>query len=366
MPDMNDVAAEEPRIDEEPPAAPEPPGRRLREAREAREMSREEAARALRLNVRLIQALEEDDFERLPPAAFVTGYLRSYARVLELPAEEIVGGFAQRQTPEPPQIVSNLRHGEQVRSSDLPVRLITYLIILGLAGLLASWWFSQRGQSLLSDKRAESPTQSAPQEPPAVVGEDGTLRLKLPDRSNGPAATAKETPVPEAAKPLDAPVETTTEAEPTVSTTGAEAAATAPAVDEPAVAPEPPATDESNAADEGAPARPETTSTQAPPPAIPALRPGDPQATLTLDFSSDCWMEIHDADGRRLAYRLGEKGDTVTLHGQAPFNVFLGYAPGVTVRYNGEVFDQSPYRHRDMARFHVGKAEDNAPLNGQE
>jgi cytoskeleton protein RodZ len=99
---------------------------------------------------------------------------------------------------------------------------------------------------------------------------------------------------------------------------------------------------------------------------VPALKPDDPQASLALDFENDCWTEITDAAGRRLVYRLVGGGASLTLHGQAPFSVFLGYAPGVTVRYNGEVFDQAPYRHRDMARFHVGKAEDNAPLNGQE
>ena len=58
------------------------PGARLREAREAANISLDRIAMSLLLDPKIVEALEEDDFDRLPAPTFVRGYLRGYARVL--------------------------------------------------------------------------------------------------------------------------------------------------------------------------------------------------------------------------------------------------------------------------------------------
>ena len=62
------------------------PGARLRRAREARGESVHEAAFAIKLSPRQIEALENDDFAALPGMAFVRGFARNYARYLGLDA----------------------------------------------------------------------------------------------------------------------------------------------------------------------------------------------------------------------------------------------------------------------------------------
>jgi cytoskeleton protein RodZ len=47
-------------------------------------------------------------------------------------------------------------------------------------------------------------------------------------------------------------------------------------------------------------------------------------------------------------------GDVQHLEGAPPFDVLLGYAPGVSVEYNGKPVDHSPYARQGMARFRVG------------
>ena len=71
------------------------PGERCRRAREAQGMTQTEAAQRLHLSLTYLQSLDADDYERLPEATFVKGYLRNYARLLGLPAEEIAGTFQQ-------------------------------------------------------------------------------------------------------------------------------------------------------------------------------------------------------------------------------------------------------------------------------
>ena len=56
----------------------------LREARERLELSVADVANRLKFAPRQIEALELDDFGRLPETAFVRGFVRSYAKLLQL------------------------------------------------------------------------------------------------------------------------------------------------------------------------------------------------------------------------------------------------------------------------------------------
>lgn len=73
-----------------PPQHSELPGRRLREAREGRNLSLADAAHALKFSPRQIEALETDDYQGLQGATFVRGFVRSYARFLKLEPEPLL------------------------------------------------------------------------------------------------------------------------------------------------------------------------------------------------------------------------------------------------------------------------------------
>lgn len=60
------------------------PGSILREERERRGLGIEEVASQLRLSRRQIEALEMDDYAALPGNVFVRGFIRNYARLLQL------------------------------------------------------------------------------------------------------------------------------------------------------------------------------------------------------------------------------------------------------------------------------------------
>jgi len=60
------------------------------------------------------------------------------------------------------------------------------------------------------------------------------------------------------------------------------------------------------------------------------------QAQLDLKFSAISWVEISDADGRRLLEGLFAAGSARAVSGSAPLRVVLGNAPAVALELNGQ------------------------------
>ena len=128
----------------DPPTSESPawPGSQLREAREALNLTHQDVARKLRLDAGLIQALEDNDRKALPAQTYLVGYLRSYARLLNLPAESIVAAIPLKSEPTSSLLPENVDFRPRHRLA-VPIRLLVLglLVILLLA---AGWWvFSQ-------------------------------------------------------------------------------------------------------------------------------------------------------------------------------------------------------------------------------
>lgn len=343
-----------------PGERPEPgAGERLRQARNAAGLSVVEVGARLHLDGRTVRHIEADEYERLPAPTFVRGYLRSYARLLDLPPGPIMEAF-DRHGFEPPALIPDISNHVEAHSGDFPVRLVTYFIVIGLAALVIVWWHNQRiSEGVPSpDLALEAPavpgpepseaTRDAPREPPAgpqiaprtAAREAGTGRPRsgaAPLPPAAPAAAATAAAPAQLAPPADA-----------APTSGPENPA--PAAPQPAAA---------------SPSRAAVATPPAPAPAgaaAPLPNGADTAAdVIRMRFEKDSWVEVYDRSGERLYYNLASAGDTLALHGQAPFRVVLGYARGVDIEYNGVPFDQTPYISREVARFRLGDAADSPP-----
>ena len=64
------------------------PGQLLAERRQEWGLSVQEVAANLNLGIDTIEALESEDYGSLPGSTFVKGYMRSYAKLLKLDAED--------------------------------------------------------------------------------------------------------------------------------------------------------------------------------------------------------------------------------------------------------------------------------------
>jgi len=62
----------------------------LRVAREAAGLSQDAVAQQLKLAPRQVRAIEDDDYGRLPGRTFVRGFVRNYARLVNLDPEAVV------------------------------------------------------------------------------------------------------------------------------------------------------------------------------------------------------------------------------------------------------------------------------------
>lgn len=69
------------------------PGLQMRKARTDMSISLEEAATALGLTERSLKALESDDYEKLPSAVYIRGYIRRYCSLLNIDQIPVLKGF---------------------------------------------------------------------------------------------------------------------------------------------------------------------------------------------------------------------------------------------------------------------------------
>jgi cytoskeletal protein RodZ len=76
-------------------------GRWLKQERELRDLEREDLAAATRLGLGVIEALESGDDARMPPRAYVVGYLRSYATAAGLDPDDLVLRWQEATGPGP-------------------------------------------------------------------------------------------------------------------------------------------------------------------------------------------------------------------------------------------------------------------------
>jgi len=68
-------------------------GERLKRERELREVKLEEVASATRIAPRFLEALENEQWEKLPGGVFGRGFVRSIARYLGLSEEDLLSEY---------------------------------------------------------------------------------------------------------------------------------------------------------------------------------------------------------------------------------------------------------------------------------
>jgi cytoskeleton protein RodZ len=339
------------RDDEQPGVeAVDNPGRRLRIARQAKGLSQNDVASHLHLSVAIVQALEQDEHDRLPGAVFVRGYLRNYARLLGLNDDSLwngVGGPGDSAlTPAP--IRAGVR--PEIRSSHLAVRVMSWLITLGLLGLLGAWWLGRL------DWMHGGQERTAEEEAPSTVAEDGTLVLPepatlqlptstLPQAGEEPAAEqARTAPLPDAAVAQGMAQEVVNRpslpAEP-VPTPGAELQ---------------PAFERQRQAVESAPATAADTPTVPEAAAAAASSDAASRHGVVLEFVGPCWVDVRDSTRKFKLFGEMRKGDRRVLEGTPPYSVILGNSPMVRITVEGAPFDVEPYSRGNVARFTIDPA----------
>jgi len=165
-----------------------PVGEYLRSVRESRGLQLDEASRVTKIGKNYLVAIEEGQFEKLPNAAYIKGFLRLYAGFLSLSGDEVVERYLQGVPPVRPQAEATPeRPGVEIMERAKlggHGRWVIPVLLLGLV-ILAALFLSD------GDEKRVPPTPKRAETPPA---QPAKLAVQ-PQRSSAlPAPTAQPAP----------------------------------------------------------------------------------------------------------------------------------------------------------------------------
>lgn len=327
-----------------------PPGGRLRLAREARGLSVEDLVRTLNLPRRVLLALEDDDYTALPPATFVRGYIKSYARLLGLAPQPLLDAHAARAGGIEPVVRPTPQLGSGVatvgiahRRPGLVMTLSTLVLVAVVGVLLVAFWPDQ-----IPGRAADLPAAGAARNQVPAAAAPESAAPATPSIGSGDAAAADATEAAGATGVADGSA--------AGSAIGQGSAPPAAEGETGSSAPAGTAGVVGSGAQDAAPdasGQAVTMTSDERGEHLRVVAGGDDH--LAFAFSADCWVEVRDADDAQLYEDLSRAGQTLDVWGRAPFHIRLGYAPGVQLVYNDSRVSLAPFTRNDIASLVLGR-----------
>ena len=305
------------------------PGAVLSQARQAQAVTVREVADVLHLPQHVVEAIERGDKTELPSYVFTRGYVRSYAKLMELEPEPLVAALSREYgvEEEPVAEVSDVAIGFDLQSLDTQQKTLLFSLVGGVGVLLLSlivWWVWPEGSG--------PETGSSPDTEEMAQQDAGATTLQA-DQSQDEKAAGNADALAPRREPGRVQVRTSNQLDPDRQTVSSEPAS--------GVVP-------AETLDSVDTLDPETTT-----------QPGREtllqQDQLLITVREDCWVEVKLTDGEVVFADLGRAGQVLDLAGQGPFSILLGYAPGVDLVFNGEDIALAPHTRNNVATFVIGQ-----------
>ncbi|WP_330983034.1 MULTISPECIES: cytoskeleton protein RodZ [Enterobacterales] len=308
-------------------------GTRLRNAREQLGLSQQAVAERLCLKVSTVRDIEDDKAPAELASTFLRGYIRSYARFVHIPEEELLPMMAKEMPAHAAKVTmgQNMSLGKRRKKRDGWLMSFTWLVLFVVIGLTGAWWWQNH---------------KAQQEEITTMADQSSAELNANDSNSG-----QNVPLDTSGTQTQAPDATADNAQ----TAAPETTAPAPDVQNNAVVPPSQANvDNAATANTAAPAANAET---------PAVNPADPLPTdqagatadasaLVMNFNADCWLEVTDSTGKKLFSGLQRKDGTLNLAGQAPYKLKIGAPAAVQIQFQGKPVDLSRFiRANQVARL---------------
>ena len=299
-------------------------GATLTSQRIALELDERQVATALKISIEQVRALEANQFDKFRSTTFARGFLKSYCRLVKLNEKVLIDAFDSLEVAPKPTIQPVDKVNKQSHLGD-PIIVLISVVIVAVLIFLAFWWptLSQTDGSL--DEVVADVQQESGFEVPS------TEQANLEELSGGDLVLPEDSVLaPSVGLSADEEVVTGLSAEKLA------------LLEEAGVSEEVVVEATKQATVKTSPVVPEA-------PVVASYKD-----EIVIDFSADCWTEVRDNSGRILYSGVKSAGSQLTLNGQAPYRVVLGYAPGVSsLIYKGEAFDFSSFVGKDLARFEL-------------
>lgn len=298
-------------------------GEQLRVAREARGIKAHEVAAALKLGVRQVQALEAGDWQSLPGHTFIRGFVRNYARLVQIDASPLMTQLdgvlekpVSRLGEDDPAAAALPQSGGAISRRDRAVVLTGAGVVL-LAGIV--YFLLPSDLSAVRENLQGVLDSLSRKEPVAQVA--------------APAEQAAEPVFPPGATPQQV-MNPQLQTQPGERQEGAAGVAPAPAEQAPA-----------------APVPAEKPAIEKPAAEKPVVEKSGASEPIRLVFEKESWVEVRDRDNKVVFSQRGAPGLDQPVGGKGPFSLVLGYAPGVKLFWRGQSVDLAPHTRGDVARL---------------
>lgn len=311
-------------------------GNVLKAAREAQGLSIHEVCSQLRLGLKQIQAIEQDDFDKLPQPSIVRGFIRNYARLLNIDVNPILEAYQRivpNKAPLPLSVRSNASRSviDQPAPGFRPQRLLTFLIFLVLAGIAAYFYINHIKPQALKDAALALDVDEIAE----TTGQE--IPIPVPEAAPAPTDIA---PVAPAAQNVDA---------------------SPAAVDNSAVAPA--TTGNDVTATTALPANNSVTNNtivSTPTPATTqaaegtTLQASEPQkANLVFKVNEDSWVRIEDLQGKKVFSEVMPAGSERQVTTEKPVNITVGHASGTQLTIDNQPYDLTQATRGRVARIQL-------------
>ncbi|MGF6191579.1 cytoskeleton protein RodZ [Serratia sp. 2723] len=308
-------------------------GQRLRQAREQLGLSQQAVAERLCLKMSTVRDIEDDNMSADLASTFVRGYIRSYAKLVHLPEDELLP-MMEKQAPVRAAKVAQMQSfslGKRRKKRDGWLMSFTWLIVFVVVGLTGAWWWQnhkaqQEEIATMADQSSAQLSQHGEGQPVPLT--DGNL-------DNGASAVASDN-------------------SPAPSTNSAAATQQVPVVLDPQAAQQPAVVAPSQATIPDATPTAPIAQAQLPTDAAGVSASEADANGLVMDFSGDCWVQVLDATGKSLVSGIQKSGSRLNLAGKAPFKLTLGAPASVQVQFQGKPVDLSRFvKSNRVARLTV-------------
>lgn len=304
----------------------------LRTARETQGLTVADIAERIKFSVKQVEALESDNHSMLPQGTFLRGFVRSYARTLNVdaapllammaPSNEIHGDISEVQT-------GGLEFISMQDSSKKNLYLLAAALLVAMVLALFIW--NQKDETiaekvLLQDVKLPEglPASAVLSASSGVVAASAVVVADVKLVQEAPAQKVVESPkVSESLKVVVVPKVTPPATTPVV-------AVKTKVVTPPVVVSPPLVVEKSTLPLDQLKKRP-----------------------IHIVFAQDSWMEIVDTNGEMLLSRMNVAGTEKWIGGnrRAPYQVAIGKVGAVKLFYKGREVDLSKYNQSGVVRL---------------
>lgn len=306
-------------------------GMALREAREALGLSVHDVAERIKFAPKQVEALEANDFEHLPQATFLRGFVRSYARMLHLEEEPLLAALP---------VDSAKQAGTKTQAVDVifpTIQSLQRVNVMWLAGALGVALVLGLFAFLHNGERSEKPAEVVV-EPLALPASDVVASSAVVNTEEQPAKNelAEENLKTSASAKAAEPKKVTEAVKPPESKK----------IVKPDTTKQPGATHEVQIAAASA-----SADAAKPPVPLELLK----RRPLHFVFSENSWAEVIDASGTILLSRSNPGGSEQWVGGprRAPYSVSIAHPGGVKLYYKGKEIDLSAFPPNAVAHLKV-------------